>query len=107
MSEKASLLGRSRVVREVATGKQIAEFPGGMSGIRWHPSEPKLRFVLDGHDWEADILGARNYGIDQAYLCAAEAEQNKLNASHGNDPVRHNYKPTYTLHSLLELIDIL
>ena len=56
VSEKASLLGRSRVVREVATGKQIAEFPVGMSGIRWHPSEPKLRFVLDGHDWEADIF---------------------------------------------------
>ena len=56
VSEKASLLGRSRVVREVATGKQIAKFPVGMSGIRWHPSEPKLRFVLDGHDWEADIF---------------------------------------------------
>jgi putative hydrolase of the HAD superfamily len=63
--------------------------------------------LMIGDDWEADILGARNYGIDQAYLCTAEAEQNKLNASHGNDPVRHNYKPTYTLHSLRELIDIL
>jgi len=40
-------------------------------------------------------------------LCTAESEQNKINASHGNDPVRHNYKPTYTLNSLLELIDIL
>jgi putative hydrolase of the HAD superfamily len=63
--------------------------------------------LMIGDDWEADILGARNYGIDQAYLITAEEEQNKVNASHGNDPVRHNYKPTYTLHSLRELIDIL
>ena len=56
VSEKASVLGRSRVVREVSTGKQIAEFPVGMHSIRWHPSEPKLRFILDGHDWEADIF---------------------------------------------------
>lgn len=54
VSQKASLLGRSMVVREVASGEQIAEFPVGLSRIRWHPDKPLLRFIFGGHDWEAD-----------------------------------------------------
>lgn len=54
ISEKASISGRSMVVREVATGAEIAELPIGLSGIRWHPSEPKLRFIFEGHGWEVD-----------------------------------------------------
>ncbi|KAA0917754.1 S9 family peptidase [Aquicoccus porphyridii] len=54
ISEKASLFGRSMVVREIASGEQIAEFPIGLSGIRWHPDKPLLRFIFEGHDWEAD-----------------------------------------------------
>lgn len=52
--EKASLLGRKIVVREVASGKDIAEFPVGISHIRWHPTKHLLRFIHKGHDWEAD-----------------------------------------------------
>lgn len=52
--EKASLLGRKIVVREVASGKDIAEFPVDISYIRWHPSKHLLRFIHRGHDWEAD-----------------------------------------------------
>jgi putative hydrolase of the HAD superfamily len=63
--------------------------------------------LMIGDDWDADILGARDFGMDQAFLSLHEEEQNELNASHGNGPVRHNYKPTYTLHSLHELLNIL
>ncbi|MFM7233689.1 MAG: YjjG family noncanonical pyrimidine nucleotidase [Flavobacteriales bacterium] len=70
-------------------------------------SASKEESLMIGDDWDADILGARDFGIDQAFLTASEEEQNALNASHGNKSVRHNYKPTYTLHSLLELKDIL
>jgi len=67
----------------------------------------KEESLMIGDDWDADILGARDFGIDQAFLTSSEDEQNVLNAAHGNKAVRHNYKPTYTLHSLLELKDIL
>lgn len=67
----------------------------------------KEESLMIGDDWDADILGARDFGIDQAYLSTKEIEQNEVNADHGNGPVRHNYKPTYTLHSLLELLEIL
>jgi len=63
--------------------------------------------LMIGDDWEADILGARDFGMDQAFLSVKEDEQNLINASHGNSPVRHNYKPTYTLHSLADLMEIL
>lgn len=51
---KASLLGRSIVVRNVASGEQISEFPLGLRDIRWHPTKPLLRFLFEGEDWEAD-----------------------------------------------------
>jgi FMN phosphatase YigB (HAD superfamily) len=63
--------------------------------------------LMIGDDWEADILGARNYGMDQAYLTTTDDLMNEINAFHGHDPVRHNYKPTYTISSLHELIGIL
>ena len=52
--QKASIWGRNIVVQDVATGEEIAEFPIGLSHIRWHPSKPLLRFIFEGHDWEAD-----------------------------------------------------
>ena len=63
--------------------------------------------LMIGDDWDADVLGARDYGMDQAYLTVKEEEQNAVNSEHGNSRVRHNYKPTYTLHSLSELLNIL
>ena len=53
-SEKATLMGRSIVVRETASKKEISEFPAEMSAIRWHPTKPLLRFIFEGDDWEAD-----------------------------------------------------
>lgn len=52
--QQASVFGRSIAVQEVATKKTIAEFPIGLSGIRWHPTKPLLRFIHEGDEWEAD-----------------------------------------------------
>jgi dipeptidyl aminopeptidase/acylaminoacyl peptidase len=52
--EKASLTGRSVVVKSFETNKEFAEFPVGLGHIRWHPTKPLLRFVFEGNDWEAD-----------------------------------------------------
>ncbi|MFN5620444.1 MAG: YjjG family noncanonical pyrimidine nucleotidase [Flavobacteriales bacterium] len=65
----------------------------------------KEESLMIGDDWEADILGARDFGMDQVYLTEAEQLHNERLPSGGAH--RHNYKPTYTVHSLLELIDIL
>lgn len=52
--QQASLTGRSIVVKEMTSGKQIGMFPVGLHFIRWHPTEPRLRFIFEGQDWEAD-----------------------------------------------------
>lgn len=52
--EKASLTGRSIIVKDLTTNDEIAEFPIGLSHIRWHPTKPLLRFTFEGNDWEAD-----------------------------------------------------
>lgn len=49
--------------------------------------------LMIGDDWEADILGARNFGMDQVFL--------QFNTQ------RHNVKPTFTIQHLLELKKIL
>jgi putative hydrolase of the HAD superfamily len=49
--------------------------------------------LMIGDDWEADIIGAKNIGMDQVYL--------KLNNQ------RHNVHPTFTITSLTELKEIL
>ncbi len=67
----------------------------------------KSESLMIGDDWDADILGARDFGMDQAFLAYKEDEQNEVNEAHGNKPVRHNYRPTYTIHSLLELKNVL
>lgn len=54
--EKASLTGRSIVIKNLATNDEIAEFPIGLGNIRWHPTKPLLRFIFEGNDWEADPL---------------------------------------------------
>ena len=53
----------------------------------------KNESLMIGDDWEADILGARDYGIDQAWL--------KNGIGH------HNYTPTYTLDKMTDLLSIL
>ena len=49
--------------------------------------------LMIGDDWDADILGARNVGMDQVFL--------KLNQQ------RHNVHPTFTIENLVELKNIL
>jgi putative hydrolase of the HAD superfamily len=55
-------------------------------------ASPEVSLMI-GDDWEADILGARDYGMHQAWLATTES--------------RHNFTPTYTLRSLRELMPIL
>lgn len=52
--EKASLTGRSIIVKDLSSNDEIAEFPVGLTHIRWHPTKPLLRFIFEGNDWEAD-----------------------------------------------------
>lgn len=63
--------------------------------------------LMIGDDWEADILGARDFGMDQAYLSEQEDVHNEILTAAGNKSRRHNYSPTYTIHSLSELKAIL
>ena len=60
--------------------------------------------LMIGDDWDADILGARNAGIDQVFFTATEKRLAEL---HNGKSVRHNYVPTFTIHSLNELKNIL
>lgn len=60
--------------------------------------------IMIGDDWEADILGARNAGIDQVFF---EATEKRLDEITGRKGVRHNYSPTFTIASLHELNNIL
>lgn len=60
--------------------------------------------IMIGDDWEADILGARNAGIDQVFF---EATEKRLDELTGRKGVRHNYSPTFTIASLNELNQIL
>ena len=53
-----------------------------------------------GDDWDADILGARNAGIDQVFFTATEKRLAEL---HFGKSVRHNYVPTFTIDTLDEL----
>ncbi|MEM9967502.1 MAG: prolyl oligopeptidase family serine peptidase [Pseudomonadota bacterium] len=52
--EQASFTGRRVAVKEVSSDREIGAFPIGLHSKRWHPSKPLLRFIYDGHDWEAD-----------------------------------------------------
>lgn len=49
--------------------------------------------LMIGDDWEADILGARDYGMDTAWLKTHES--------------RHNYKPHFTVSDMSEMKAIL
>lgn len=59
--------------------------------------------LMVGDDWEADIIGARDAGLDQAFLTNTEKMQAKLTQTEGP---RHNYQATFTIESLRELIHL-
>jgi putative hydrolase of the HAD superfamily len=63
--------------------------------------------LMIGDDWDADVLGARDFGMDQVFLTATEDMMNEINGKYGHAPARHNYRPTYTIASLRELMHIL
>jgi len=54
----------------------------------------KENTLMIGDDWEADMEGAKSFGIDQVWL------DQRIESSKG-------FEPTYHIHSLLELKDIL
>ena len=60
--------------------------------------------LMIGDDWDADILGARNAGIDQVFFTATEKRLAEL---HDGKSVRHNYVPTFTIDTLDELKNII
>jgi putative hydrolase of the HAD superfamily len=59
--------------------------------------------LMVGDDWDADIIGARDAGMDQAFLTNTERMQEKLTQTEGP---RHNYRATFTIDSLRELIHL-
>jgi putative hydrolase of the HAD superfamily len=60
--------------------------------------------LMIGDDWDADILGARNAGIDQVFYTGTERRLAEL---HDGKSVRHNYVPTFTIDFLEELKNII
>ena len=60
--------------------------------------------LMIGDDWDADILGARNSGIDQVFYTGTEKRLAEL---HDGKSVRHNYVPTFTIDTLGDLKNIL
>jgi putative hydrolase of the HAD superfamily len=60
--------------------------------------------LMIGDDWDADILGARNIGMDQIFLTTTE---DLLEEVSPGLTIRHNYKPTATISALSEMIDFL
>lgn len=63
--------------------------------------------LMIGDDWDADILGARDFGMDQAFITTTEDLLNEIHLADGMNEIRHNYKATYTINDLRELITIL
>lgn len=70
-------------------------------------SANKSESLMIGDDWDADILGARDFGIDQVFLTTTEDILNRGAAVRGQEPARHNYKPTYVVRDMFELKQIL
>lgn len=65
------------------------------------------RSLMVGDDWEADILGARDAGMDQAFLTSTEELLHELGTVTTDRPRRHNHQPTYSLSNLSQLLNVL
>lgn len=61
--------------------------------------------LMIGDDWDADIIGARDFGMDQVFITATEKMQ--MSVTGETHKIRHNYTPTYTVDSLTELLPLL
>ena len=62
--------------------------------------------LMIGDDWDADILGARDFGMDQAYITSSELRMAEMKGKEKTE-TRHNYKPTFVVNHLSELQAIL
>jgi len=60
--------------------------------------------LMIGDDWDADILGARNAGIDQVFYTGTERRLAELQ---DGKSIRHNYVPTFAIDTLNELKNII
>lgn len=72
-------------------------------------AEPEHCLMI-GDDWVADILGARDMGIDQLFITTTEEMLGEMSAADSGVPKRtprHNYSPTYTVNSLSEVSTLL
>jgi ribonucleotide monophosphatase NagD (HAD superfamily) len=76
-----------RLRDQKTTSRNISNTPFERTGAKVEES------LMIGDDWDADILGARDFGMHQAWLKSDEG--------------RHNYKATYTLEKLGDLLEIL
>lgn len=64
--------------------------------------------LMIGDDWDADIVGARNFGIDQVFLTNTEIQQATILSKDGEIRLpRHNYSATFTVNKLSDLIQLL
>jgi putative hydrolase of the HAD superfamily len=63
----------------------------------------KEESLMIGDDWDADIIGARDFGMDHAFLTTTE---DMLDRIHGTTS-RHNHKAHYTISNLSELLPVL
>lgn len=63
--------------------------------------------LMVGDDWEADILGARDSGMDQAFINSTELMMNNLGLSPAGTSENDNYQSTFSIQSLNELRSIL
>ncbi|MFZ4784814.1 MAG: YjjG family noncanonical pyrimidine nucleotidase [Flavobacteriales bacterium] len=62
--------------------------------------------LMIGDDWDADILGSRDFGMDQAYITSSELRMAEMKGKEKTE-TRHNYKPTFVVNHLSELQAIL
>lgn len=59
----------------------------------------KEHSLMIGDEWESDIIGARDFGMDQVFLKDDESEREQS--------LREVFRPTHTIAKLSELIEIL
>jgi putative hydrolase of the HAD superfamily len=64
---------------------------------------PKRKSLMIGDSWDADILGARLFGMDQVYYCPLQGKQPDLQ----NEKSSSSGTTTTVITHLEQLLDIL
>lgn len=65
---------------------------------------PKRKSLMIGDSWEADIIGAREFGIDQVYYCPDPEKLPQLPADKTNSPAKTTTKVITRLIQLMEIL---